>query len=481
MIYFIGALGDNNAFLGGIMINIDKFKNIYCIGIGGIGLSAIAELLNHLNYSVFGSDIKKTPLTTHLESIGIDIKYEQIYENIKDFDLIVYTAAVHDDHPEIVAAKNQNIPCVSRAEMLGYLMAKYENSIAISGTHGKTTTTSMASLILREAAVDPTVLVGGMLDDIGGNILTGHSEYFVTEACEYVDSFLELSPKVEVLLNIDLDHLDYFKDINHITSSFEKFTHKLAPNGLVVLNNDDEHLRSLKKSITSTVLTFGHDKTSDYWADNIVFNDLGYPSFDVVFNGKVLTNIQLAVPGSHNIYNALAAIACTHYLGSSASAIKTALELYTGTHRRFDHIGTSSEGIKVFDDYAHHPTEIKATLSAAQNVPFDQLWCIFQPHTYTRTKSLFNEFSNAFNDCKHLIVTKIYAAREENIYNITAEDLLSSIKKQHPEIDAVYIDNFDDIIDYISLNAKSKDIVMTMGAGDISSIAPKILDKLNNK
>jgi len=320
-----------------------------------------------------------------------------------------------------------------------------------------------------------------MLDDIGGNILTGHSDVFVTEACEYVDSFLELSPKIEVLLNIDLDHLDYFKDLDHITSSFEKFTHKLASNGLVVLNYDDIKLRSIKESISSDVLTFGHDENSDYWANNIVFNDLGYPSFDVVFRGDLLTSIQLAVPGSHNIYNTLAAIACTHYLGASKQAIKSALELYKGTHRRFDHIGTSNKGIRVFDDYAHHPTEIKATLSAAQNVSFDQLWCIFQPHTYTRTKSLFDEFANSFNDCKHLILTKIYAAREENVYNISSEDLLEAIKKQHPEIDAVYIENFDDIVDYINDNAKKNDIVMTMGAGDVSSIAPKILDKLNTQ
>ena len=458
------------------MININNVKTIHCIGIGGIGLSAIAEVLLSLGYKVSGSDIKQTDLTEHLTVIGATVYLNQIYENIKDIDLLVYSAAVHNDNPEMLAAKDKGIPCISRAEMLGLLMERYKESIAVSGTHGKTTTTSMLSLILKDAALDPTILVGGILDNIGGNASVGKSDFFITEACEYVDSFLMLTPKIEILLNIDLDHLDYFKDINHITDSFTQFAQLVPLDGLVVLNYDDIHLKNIIPTINSNVLTFGHDANSDFYASNIIFNANGFPSFDVIHKDITLCNLQLSVPGNHNISNSLAAFACSYHIGVPVTIIQSSLAKYTGTHRRFDLIGITKNNIKIIDDYAHHPTEIKATLSAAKNLEDNKLWSIFQPHTFTRTKSLFNEFIDAFTDADKIIITSIYAARETDTLNISSNDLVTEIKKRHPESDIIFIDSFDEIVNYIANNSEDNDLIITMGAGDIFNVAKKIID-----
>lgn len=457
------------------MVDLRKYNNIHCIGIGGIGLSAIAEILLSRGYSVSGSDMKESDITSKLAKMGARIFIGHRAENVDNADLVVYSAAVGKDNPEIMRAAERGIETVTRAQMLGVLMSEYENSIAISGTHGKTTTTSMVSLILDRAGLEPTILVGGNLAEIDGNVKVGHSKFFVTEACEYMDSFLSLRPKIEIILNIDSDHLDYFKDIEHIVSSFDKFASLVPDDGIIIAYDANPFVNKVIKGHSNAV-TFGLNENCDYWASDILFNESGMPSFKVNHGGKDLTTVQLAVPGEHNILNALAAFTCGHTLGVDEQIIKETLESYKGTERRFDIVGTTSQGVKIVDDYAHHPTEIKATLSASMNVPHNNLWCIFQPHTYTRTLALFDEFAEAFNKADKLIMAEIYAAREKNIYKISSAQLAEIIKETHPDKEVLFMEDFREIAEYVNKNARKGDMVITMGAGDIYKVGEMLLD-----
>lgn len=458
------------------MIDLSRYKNIHCIGIGGIGLSAIADILISRGYNVSGSDMKESDITERLAEDGARISIGHRAENVGNADLIVYSSAVGKDNPELVEAGRRGIPAITRAQMLGALMDGYKNSIAISGTHGKTTTTSMVSLILDNAGTDPTILVGGNLEEIGGNVRVGHGQYFVTEACEYMDSFLSLRPKTEVILNIDSDHLDYFKDIDHIVSSFDRFSKLVPEDGLIVAYQANPFVSQVIKNLRN-VVTFGLNEKCDYYADDVVFNENGLPAFNVNKDGRLLCRIQLSVPGEHNILNALAAFACCHSLGVEADIIRSTLQGYHGTQRRFDVVGVTSRGVKIVDDYAHHPTEIRATLDACQNIHHNRLWCLFQPHTYTRTLALFDQFADAFEKTDVLILAEIYAAREKNIYKISSAQLAEKIKEAHPGKEVIFMDNFDDIADYVSERAGRGDLVLTMGAGDIYKVGEMILEK----
>lgn len=458
------------------MINLTDYKTIHCIGIGGIGLSAIGEILLSRGYRVTGSDMKESEITLNLETKGAKIFIGHRAENVADAELVVYSAAVGADNPELLEAARRNIPAITRAQMLGILMEEYENSIAISGTHGKTTTTSMVSLILDRAEFEPTILVGGNLSEIGGNVKVGHSKYFVTEACEYMDSFLSLRPKIEIILNIDSDHLDYFKDIEHIVNSFDKFASLVPENGLVVAYEANPFVNKVIKDLNN-VVTFGLNEGCTYCAKDIVFNEEGMPSFDVEKSGEHLAKIQLSVPGEHNILNALAAFSCCHSLGADVKTIKETLESYHGTQRRFDIVGVTEKGVKIVDDYAHHPTEIKATLTACQNIPHNKLWCVFQPHTYTRTMALFDEFAEAFEKADILVLAEIYAAREKNIYKISSAQLAESIKKSYPDKKVLFVEDFSEIANYVDKNSEKGDLVLTMGAGDIYKVGEMILEK----
>ena len=458
------------------MVDLCKYKTVHCIGIGGIGLSAIAEILLARGYNVTGSDMKESEMTSRLAKQGARIFIGHRAENVEGADLLVYSAAVGHDNPEIVRAGELGIPIVTRAQMLGTLMDGYENSIAISGTHGKTTTTSMVSLILNKAEMDPTILVGGNLAEIGGNVRVGQSEYFVTEACEYMDSFLSLKPKMEIILNIDSDHLDYFKDIDHIVSSFDHFAHLVPRSGTIIAYDANPFVNRVIQGLDN-VITFGLNENCEYRASDIRFNENGMPSFDVSHKGELLERVQLSVPGEHNILNALAAFTCGHSLGVDPAVIKDTLESYHGTQRRFDIIGVTSKGVKIVDDYAHHPTEIKATLAASQNVPHNRLWCLFQPHTYTRTLALFDDFADAFEKTDKLILTEIYAAREKNIYKISSAQLAEKIKETHPDKEVLFIKDFEEMADYVSENAQKGDMVITMGAGDIYKVGEMLLEK----
>lgn len=458
------------------MIDLSQYKKIHCIGIGGIGLSAIAEILLSRGYEVSGSDMKESAETVRLASKGARVFIGHRAENVEQADLLVFSAAVGQDNPEMKRAEERGIPILSRAQMLGLLMQEYENSIAVSGTHGKTTTTSMVSLILERAKLEPTILVGGNLTEIGGNVKVGHSRYFITEACEYMDSFLSLKPKIEIILNIDSDHLDYFKDIDHIVSSFDKFAHLVPGSGTIIAYDANPFVNQVIRDLDN-VVTFGLSENCDYYAANIKFNEDGMPSFDVCHDGKLLSRVQLAVPGEHNILNALAAFTCACVLGVEPALTKKTLEAYHGTQRRFDLVGTTARGVKIVDDYAHHPTEIKATLSASENVPHNKLWCIFQPHTYTRTIALFDEFADAFEKADHLILAEIYAAREKNIYKISSAQLVEKIKETHPDKDVLFMEDFAAIADYVDSQAQRGDMVITMGAGDIYKVGEMLLEK----
>ncbi len=458
------------------MIDLSQYKKIHCIGIGGIGLSAIAEILLSRGYEVSGSDMKESAETVRLASKGARVFIGHRAENVEQADLLVFSAAVGHDNPEMKRAEERGIPILSRAQMLGLLMQEYENSIAVSGTHGKTTTTSMVSLILERAKLEPTILVGGNLTEIDGNVKVGHSRYFITEACEYMDSFLSLKPKIEIILNIDSDHLDYFKDIDHIVSSFDKFAHLVPGSGTIIAYDANPFVNQVIRDLDN-VVTFGLSENCDYYAANIKFNEDGMPSFDVCHDGKLLSRVQLAVPGEHNILNALAAFTCACVLGVEPALTKKTLEAYHGTQRRFDLVGTTAKGVKIVDDYAHHPTEIKATLSASENVPHNKLWCIFQPHTYTRTIALFDEFADAFEKADHLILAEIYAAREKNIYKISSAQLAEKIKETHPDKDVLFMEDFAAIADYVDSQAQRGDMVITMGAGDIYKVGEMLLEK----
>lgn len=456
------------------MTDITNYKRIHCLGIGGIGLSAVAEILQDNGHIVSGTDMKPSDVTSHLESIGMKIYYKHEPENVEGVDAIVYSNAVSDDNPEVVRAKELGLPLFSRAEVLGMLMDRYDNSVAICGTHGKTTVTSMTSLILRNADYKPTILVGGNLPEINGNVEIGKNEYFVTEACEYMDSFLNLKPTIGVILNIDSDHLDYFKDMDHIVQSFRRFVEQIPAGGTIVAYGDNPFVKDILKDHNNKI-TYGYSEGNDFYAENIVFDENGYPAFDVYRKGNKVIHLELSVPGEHNVLNAMAAFVTAAFLKVDMAVIAKTLKAFSGTNRRFDITGITADGVKVIDDYAHHPTEIKATLAAAKNVKHNKLWLIFQPHTYTRTKALFDEFVDAFGDADKLILTDIYAAREQDIYNISTYKLFTAMKTKYPEREIYYVKDFEDIVNYVKKFAVKDDIAMTMGAGDVYKVGEMLI------
>ncbi|TCO71375.1 UDP-N-acetylmuramate--L-alanine ligase [Marinisporobacter balticus] len=459
-----------------IDFDLDKhdINHVHFIGIGGISMSGIAEVLLTFDYNISGSDMNASKITEKLMKKGAHISIGHHEDNLNHCDLVVYTAAVKEDNPELIKAHKLNIPIISRAEMLGLLMKKFKTSIAVSGTHGKTTTTSMVSIILEFSNFNPTILVGGELDQIGGNVKVGGRDYFVTEACEYVGSFLKFFPQMGIILNIDEDHLDYFKDLDHIIKTFEAFAKLIPQNGSLIAFKDDPHIEKILQNINCNVITYGSNNGCEYWCNNIKFDSLGHPSFDVFHKDLHLGNFQLNVPGKHNVYNALAAIVCCRTLGVPIEKIVKNLKSFHGTHRRFDLMGTFDE-ITIVDDYAHHPTEIKATLEAASQVPHNHLWCIFQPHTYTRTKALLNDFASSFGGADKIIITDIYAAREKDTGEIHSLDLVQEMQSLHENV--TYIDNFEKIATYIKENAQPKDLILTMGAGDIYKVGKMLLDQ----
>lgn len=452
---------------------IQPNSHIYFIGIGGISMSGLAEILKDRGCRVSGTDIKESNVTKHLESLGITLHYGHCAENITDdIDLVVYTAAIHPGNPELEAAKEKKIPLMDRARLLGHIMEEYQYSVAVAGTHGKTTTTSMVSEILLEAEKDPTITVGGILPAIHSNVKIGHSPYFVAEACEYFDSFLQFTPLVGVILNVEADHLDYFKSLENIRRSFHAFAQRIPAGGLLVLNASIAHLEELEENLHCAVETFGLEENACWQARNIVHEADGKNSFDVYYQGEFYTSVHLDIPGEHNITNALAAVASAHFLDIPAKVCARGLSHFTGVDRRFQRKGEKN-GIVVIDDYAHHPTEIVATLSAARNVRHNKLWCVFQPHTYSRTKNLFDEFGRAFGDADEVIVADIYAARETDDGTISAAMLAERIAKEGGN--ARYVGDFAAIRQYLEEHCQMGDLLLTVGAGDVNKIGEEFL------
>ena len=456
-------------------INFENPCHVYFIGIGGISMSGLAEILLNRHFTVTGSDMQASDMTKHLEETGAKVVIGQKAENITDdIDLVVYTAAIHESNEEFAAAKNKGIPMMTRAALLGQIMANFAKSIAVAGTHGKTTTTSMLTHILLQADTDPTVSVGGMLDRIGGNIRVGHSDLFLTEACEYTNSFLHFFPKIGVILNIDEDHLDFFKDLADIRNSFHRFAKLLPKDGTLVINDNIPDLEEITADLDCRVIRYGNDSSLDYSATNILHDKKGEASFDLVKSGEFIDRISLSVNGDHNVSNALSAIAVADLLGVPFTKIKEGLKSFHGTDRRFEYKGEVN-GVTVIDDYAHHPTEIRATLESAKNYPHNELWCVFQPHTYSRTIAFLDDFAKALSLCDHVILTDIYAAREKDTGIVSSKDIVDRMADY--DVDVHYIKEFDDIEEFILKNCKKNDLLITMGAGNVDSIGNSLVNR----
>ena len=454
-------------------INFDKPIHIHFIGIGGISMSGLAEILLQEGFTISGSDAKESALTDHLSSLGAEIFYGQRASNIIDgIDLVVYTAAIHPDNPEYACAQEKGIPMMTRADLLGQIMTNYQTPIAVSGTHGKTTTTSMASHVLLEGGFDPTISVGGILPAIGGNLRVGHSETFITEACEYTNSFLSFFPKISIILNVDADHLDFFKDIDDIRRSFRLFAEKLPADGTLIINSDTPHYEDIIRDLPCSVITYGLEHDADYTASDITYDELGHPTFTCMRRGDIVGTFSLKVPGIHNVSNALSVIALADLLHIDHETLQKGLQNFTGTDRRFQLKGEVG-GVTIIDDYAHHPTEIKATLTSAKNYPHKNTWCVFQPHTYTRTKALLPEFAEALTLADHVVLADIYAAREKNTIGISSKDLQERIQELGTPCE--YFPTFDEIENYLLTNCEKGDLVITMGAGDVVKIGENIL------
>lgn len=451
---------------------LDNKKRIHFIGIGGSGMCPLAEILMSEGFEIQGSDMNEGETLDKIKGYGIPVFMGHKAENIEGAELVVYSAAVKEDNPERKAAVEKGIPCIERSIMLGIVSRRYNRSIAISGTHGKTSTTGMLTQVLIEAGFDPSAIIGGKLPFIGGNSYVGHSDILVCEACEYVDTFLELTPFVSVILNIDADHLDYFKNLDNIKKSFNQFAKQTT--GALVLNGDDKNTMDAIKDVNIVKITYGFDSTNDYYAANISADKGVHESFDLMKRGEKLCTIKLMVPGQHNIYNALATAATAHYLGANAKEIAEGLSKFGGVHRRFEILGNPG-GITVADDFAHHPTELKATLNAAMKMGFNKVWAVFQPHTFSRTAMLLDDFAEALRIPHEAIISEILPVRETNTYNIYSKDLGAKVPGSK------CIDTFEDITEYVTSNAQPGDLILTMGGGNVYMCANMILEKLKAK
>lgn len=456
-------------------INFKEPIHVHFIGIGGISMSGLAEILLEEHFAISGSDSKESELTRHLEEMGVTVFYGQQASNIAgDVDLVVYTAAIREDNPEFMRAKEVGLPMITRAELLGQIMDNYQNSIAVAGTHGKTTTTSMISQILLSAKCDPTITVGGILQAIDGNLRVGKSDVFISEACEYTNSFLHFYPKYSVILNIEAEHLDFFKDIQEIRHSFHQFAGNTREDGAIILNGDIPNYKEIVEGLTPQVITFGLSEHCDFHPKDVSFDEKACATFTVMYHEKELMTVTLNVPGMHNVSNALAAIALALDLKLSKDVIKDGLLAFGGANRRFQYKGCV-DGVTIIDDYAHHPTEIRATLTAAANYPHKRLVLAFQPHTYSRTKAFLDEFAEVLSLADVVVLADIYAAREKNTYGVSSKDILAKLKEKGT--DCYYFPSFEEIEKFLLKNCINGDLLITMGAGDIVNVGEHLLGK----
>lgn len=456
------------------MQNIDtllkKVRRIHFIGIGGSGMCPLAEILHSEGYQLSGSDNNPGDTLERIKALGIPVFMGQRAENIGDAEMVVYTAALLPDNPELVAARTSGVPTFERAELFGAISRLYKRCIGVCGTHGKTTTTSMLTQMLLEAELDPSAVIGGKLPKIGANGRVGKSDLFVCEACEFKDTFLSLSPSVAVILNIDEDHLDYFKTLENLIHSFHRFA-DMATDAVIYNGDDANTLKALEGVGEKTKITFGFSEANDWHPANISTVRGAFYAFDAVHGGKVLGRVTLAVPGKHNVLNALAALAAAVYAGADFDAARRGLEAFGGAGRRFENLGTY-RGITFVDDYAHHPAELRVTLEAAMQMDFRRVWAVFQPFTYSRTYMLMDDFAEVLRIPDKCVLTEIMGSRERNIYGVRTEQLAAKIPG------SVWFDTFDEVADHVLANAGEGDLVLTLGCGDIYKAAKLMVRRL---
>lgn len=451
-------------------MNIKDYKHIFMIGIGGISMSGIAEILINWDYKVSGSDASDSDMVHKLRDNNINVSIGHSADNItEDIDLVVYTAAVKDDNPELIRAHELGIKTVERGNFLGELTKLFKDVIGVAGTHGKTTTSSMVSSAFMSSNMDPSIQIGANLDVINGNYRVGNSDYFIIEACEYCESYLNFVQKSAIITNIDNDHLDYFKNIENIEKSFQKYVSNLPDNGLLVVNIDDERCYNLRNYTKAEVLTVSlNNRNADYSADNIIFDNNGCASYDLIHKENKISNIKLNVTGIHNVLNSLECIALCLWYKLDLENIKEGLIRFNGASRRLEYKGKFNNA-DVYDDYGHHPTEIKATAKAILNKEFNESWVIFEAHTYSRLKEHLDDFVDSLEEFDHIIVIDIYAAREKNIYGVSEDQIVSKLLEKNK--DAMYIKEYNEIKEYLKNNVKEKDIILTLGAGNVTKIA----------
>ena len=442
--------------------NINQYiapgRHAHLVGIGGVSMAPLAEVLHGMGMIITGSDMNEGASVKHLRSLGINVHIGHHADNVTGAELIIRTAAAHDDNPEIAAARSANIPVFERAQAWGAIMQGYKNALCISGTHGKTTTTSMCTHVIMAAEMDPTVMIGGTLPLLGAGHRVGQGDTIILESCEYCNSFLSFSPTVAVILNIEADHLDFFRDLEDVEHSFRAFAELVPPHGIVVANAEDENTMHTLASLDRPLLTFGVDN-GDVHAANLTWNK-GLPHFDVICRGELYAHVCLSVPGLYNVKNALAAAAAAYAMGVPACAVEQGLAAFRGAGRRFEHKGTYN-GAEVYDDYAHHPGELKELLTTVATLGYDRVICAFQPHTYTRTHSLFDDFVDVLKLADLTLLAEIYAAREQNTIGISSRDLAERIPGSK------YFSTLPELTEHLKKIAHPGDLILTVGAGNI--------------
>ncbi|MBP3249594.1 MAG: UDP-N-acetylmuramate--L-alanine ligase [Ruminococcus sp.] len=461
-------------------------KHIHFIGIGGSGMYPLAQILHGQGYYLTGSDNNETETLDAVRKMGIPVFIGQRSENIQGADLIVHTAAIMEDNPELMAARASGVPVLERADLLGIITSWYDRAVCVSGTHGKTSTTSMITQILYTAGIDLSAYIGGKLPCIGGSGIAGKSDILVCESCEFEDHYLKLFPDISVILNIDADHLDYFGTLENVMASFRKFAENTSK--LLIVNGSDQNTMKALEGIEKELITFGKDSSCDYYPENVKHENGLLTTFDAMYQGEKLGTITLHVAGIHNVLNSLAAIAAARECGADFASIQKGLDEFRGAKRRFEKLGFE-KGITVVDDYAHHPTELEATLRAAMEMDFRKVWAVFQPFTFSRTKLLLDDFARVLQIPDHAVLTDIMGSREKNTYGIFTRHLAEKIpgciwfpQDETAEwTDQRKYENFQQICDYICQNAQSGDLVITLGCGDAYKIAKMILAKLSEE
>lgn len=448
---------------------LKEVKKIHMIGIGGSGMCPIAEILHKEGYELTGSDNNESDPLQRVRNMGVDVKMGHSPDNIGDAEMVIHTAALLKDNVELLAARERGIPTFERSEILGAISRLYGNCIGVCGTHGKTTTSSMLTQVLLTAGMDPSAVIGGKLPLIDSYGRVGHSDTFVCEACEFVDTFLKLSPRTAILLNIDDDHLDYFKTMDNLKKSFTKFC---SMADVVIYNGDDKNTLDAISNVCGDkkYITFGRNESNDYCAKNVVMKS-GKATFDVYKYGEYVVSLHLVAPGEHNVYNALATFSAADNEGASVEDIKKGIETFYGAGRRFEKLG-EYKGVTIFDDYAHHPTELRATLNSAMQMGYNTVWAVFQPFTFSRTKMLFDDFVDVLKIPDKCVMSEIMGSREVNTFGIYTADLAKEIPG------SVWFKTFGEIADYVAENAKPGDMVITLGCGDIYKAARMIVDRL---